>query len=68
MNELFERWTELKPKRIAVDPETRSEAIAASDMVRRQLCSELTELLGFIESVGMSLHDHYAEVRYICRA
>ena len=67
MNELFERWTELKPKRIAADPEIRAEAVAASDLVRRQLCTELTELLGFIESLGMSLRDHYHEVRYICR-
>ena len=67
MDELFERWTKLKPKRIASDPNIRSEAVAASDLVRRQLCTELTELLGFIESLGMSLRDHYHEVRYICR-
>jgi hypothetical protein len=67
MNELFERWTELKPKRIAADPDIKSEAIAASDMVRRQLCNELTELLNFIETLGMELRDHYAEVRFICR-
>jgi TIR domain len=67
MNELFERWTELKPKRIAADPDIRSEAIATSDMVRRQLCNELTELLDFIETLGMKLRDHYAEVRFICR-
>jgi hypothetical protein len=66
IKELFERWTELKPKRIAEDEETRREARDKSDDVRRELCCELNGLLGFIESMGMSLRDHYVHVRYIC--
>ena len=66
MKELFERWTELKPKRVAQDPETRREAREESDTVRRELCQELNGLLGFIESMGMSLQDHYSHVRYLC--
>lgn len=66
MKDLFERWTELKPKRVAQDPETRREARELSDEVRRELCQELNGLLGFIESMGMSLQDHYAHVRHIC--
>jgi hypothetical protein len=58
--------TELKPKRVAQDPETRREAREESDGVRRELCQELNGLLGFIESMGMSLQDHYAHVRYLC--
>lgn len=68
MKELFERWTELKDKRIAQDAEIRADAVSRSDLVRRELCAELTELLGFIESMGMSLQDHYHHVRYICRS
>jgi hypothetical protein len=66
MKDLFERWTELKPKRIAQDPEIRQEARDESKLVRGELCGELNELLGFIESLGMQLQDHYAHVRYIC--
>jgi hypothetical protein len=66
MKELFERWTELKPKRVAQDSEIRREAREESDRVRRDLCDELNGLLGFIESMGMSLQDHYAHVRYLC--
>jgi hypothetical protein len=66
MKELFDRWTELKPRRIAQDPETRREARDQSDDVRRDLCRELEGLLGFIESMGMSLQDHYNSARYIC--
>ena len=66
MKELFERWTELKPKRVAQDLETRREARELSDDVRRELCHELNGLLGFIESMGMYLQDHYSAVRYIC--
>jgi hypothetical protein len=50
-----------------LDEVQHKRAVAASDLVRRQLCAELTELLGFIESLGMSLRDHYHEVRFICR-
>ena len=60
------RWTELKPKRIAQDLETRREAREESNEVREELCGELNGLLGFIESMGMYLQDHYAHVRYIC--
>lgn len=66
MKDLFERWTELKPKRVAQDPETRREARELSDEVRKELCQELNGLLGFIESMGMSLQDHYVHARYIC--
>jgi TIR domain len=66
MKELFERWTELKPKRYAQDEETRREAREESNEVRNELCLELKALLGFVESMGMSLQDHYAHVRYIC--
>lgn len=68
MKELFERWTELKPKRVAADPDIREEARSESDMVRRDLCAELTELLRFIESLGMRLRDHYEHVRFICKS
>lgn len=66
MKELFERWTELKPKRIAKDPDICREAREESDFVRMELCSELNGLLGFIESMDMYLQDHYVHVRYIC--
>ena len=66
MKDLFERWTELKPRRVAQDPETRRDAREESNDVRRDLCQELNGLLGFIESMGMSLQDHYSHVRYIC--
>jgi TIR domain len=66
MQVLFERWTRLQPKRIAQDSETRREARKESNKVRGELCRELDGLLGFIESMGMSLHDHYNNVRWIC--
>ncbi|HEV7999741.1 MAG TPA: TIR domain-containing protein [Planctomycetaceae bacterium] len=66
MKDLFERWTELKPKRVALDHQIRLEARKESDEVRHELCGELNELLRFIESMGKSLQDHYRHVRYIC--
>ena len=66
IKELFERWTELKPKRNSQDEETRRDARDRANEVRSELCRELNGLLGFIESMGMSVEDHYAHVRYIC--
>lgn len=68
MSELFDRWTELKVKRVSRDSIVRERATAESDLVRQELCMELTALLDFIESMGMSLLDHYYHIRYICRA
>lgn len=66
MKELFERWVELKPKRVSRDPEIRREAIEESDDVRRELCHELNELLDFFYSMGKQLYDHYGDTRFIC--
>jgi hypothetical protein len=66
MKELFDRWTELKPKRVARDAEIRRGAREESDAVRQDLSQELNGLLGFIESMGVSLQDHYRHVRYLC--
>lgn len=66
MKVLFERWTELKEKRYAQDPDIRREAREQSDEVRKNLCGELNGLLSFIESLGKSLRDHYVHVRHIC--
>jgi hypothetical protein len=68
MKELFERWVELKPKRVARDPDTKREAQEESDDVRRNLCQELGELLDFLLSMGKSLHDHYDHIRHICKS
>jgi hypothetical protein len=40
MKDLFERWTELKPKRVAQDPQTRREARRESNQVRQELCQD----------------------------
>jgi hypothetical protein len=67
MKELFERWTELKPKRYAQDPQTRQEAREESDNVRTELCMELNGLLGFIESLAerISLFGEYGLVNQL---
>lgn len=67
MQELFERWTEIKPKRVARDHEIKERACKESDLILTDLCSELTELLDFIEFMGMRLYDHYMHVRFICK-
>lgn len=66
MDEMFDRWVELKPKRVSRDPEIKEEAIEESDRLRRDLCRELRELLNFIESMGKRLYDHYSHIVYIC--
>jgi hypothetical protein len=67
MKELFERWLELKPKRVSRDPDIKREAQEESDDVRRDLCQQLNEILDFLTSIGKHLHDHYDHVRHICR-
>ena len=68
MQDLFDRWTELKPRRSAMDGDVRERARTESDSVLTELCSELNELLDFIEFMGMQLYDHYMHVRFVCRS
>jgi hypothetical protein len=67
LKDLFERWVELKPKRVSRDPEIKREAQEESNDVRRDLCEQLRELLDFIVSMGKHLHDHYHHIRFICQ-
>lgn len=67
MQDLFERWVMLKPRRTAADDAIRQAACTESDTIKRDLCAELTGLLNFIESLGKSLYDHYHHVRFICQ-
>ncbi len=67
MKDLFDRWTELKPKRVARDEQVREKARRESDEIRQDLCAELNGLLDFIATLGKYLEDHYYHVRFICK-
>lgn len=67
MNDLFDRWVELEPKRSARDPEIRQTAITESEEVRRQICEKLNQILGYLALLGKHLEDHYHHVRFICQ-
>jgi hypothetical protein len=66
MADLFDRWTELYPKRTAADGAVRDKARADLDILRQELCQELKSILDFLQRVGLSLHDHYAHIHQIC--
>jgi hypothetical protein len=66
MEDLFERWVEIYPKRTARVPEVREKARRELEEVRNDLCYELGEILAFLGSMGKHLHDHYQHVLNIC--
>lgn len=66
MNDLFDRWTELRPKSEARDEYIKEEARNEMSKVRTALCNELNSILDFLESMGKQLQDHYHHVRFIC--
>lgn len=66
MQDLFDRWTELEPKRVARDPVLRKDAFRESEEVRQDLCKQLNKILNFVAFMGKQLHDHYHSVRFIC--
>jgi hypothetical protein len=47
MKDLYDRWTELAPKRTAADDIVRRRARNESEDVRRDLCSVLHQLFAF---------------------
>lgn len=67
MNDLFDRWVELEPKRSARDPEVRQASQVESEEVRHQICEKLNQILGYLAFLGKHLEDHYYHVRFICQ-
>jgi hypothetical protein len=66
MQELFDRWTETWPKRYAKDAKVCQRAESELVGIKPKLCEVLNHILGFVESMGKELDDHYLHVRYIC--
>jgi hypothetical protein len=64
--DLFDRWTEERPKRTARDPGVRERAMRELENIKADLCSELNELLDFFAGNQWSLDDHYLAIRHIC--
>jgi len=67
MNDLFERWVELEPKRSARDPDVKQMARKESDEVRRDICDRLNQIFAYLAFMGKHLEDHYHHVRFICQ-
>lgn len=67
MKDLFDRWTELQPKRVSRDSEVKRNARQESEDIRRDLCEELNQILRFMDFLGKNLLDHYSHVRFICK-
>ncbi len=66
MNDLFDRWTELRPKSEDRDEFVKEDARKEMSEIRKSLCVELNSILDFLGSMGKHLDDHYHHVRYIC--
>ena len=63
MNNEFERWTMLLPRRATL---TGSE-LEVYEQSGRIMCQDLSHILDFIEyTLGKNLHDHYNGIRYAC--
>jgi len=67
MNDLFDRWVELEPKRSARDPQIKENARKESEEVRQDICDRLNQIFNYLGYMGKHLEDHYHHVRFICQ-
>jgi TIR domain-containing protein len=67
MNDLFDRFTELEPKRTARDPDVRQRARRESEEVRQDICERWSKILRYLALLGKHLEDHYQHVEFICQ-
>lgn len=67
MNDLFDRWVELEPKRWARDPEIKANARKESEEVRQEICCNLNQIFNYLRYMGKHLEDHYHHVQFICQ-
>jgi hypothetical protein len=58
----FDRWNMLYPRRATLT--VGEEQVLKSSA--KQMCHDLTNIIGFLTAIGKDLQDHYAEVSYIC--
>ncbi len=66
MNDLFDRFTELEPRRTARDTEVRRRARVESEEVRQDICENWRKILSYLAFLGKHLDDHYSYVEFIC--
>lgn len=63
MNNEYERWTALRPRRRTLTASERQEYESSG----REMCAELRNILDFIEqTLGKDLQDHYRGIRFAC--
>jgi hypothetical protein len=63
MENEFERWTMLHPRRRTLTSREMEDYMAAG----REMCADLGQILDFIEvGLGKYLQDHYVAIRYSC--
>jgi hypothetical protein len=66
MDDLFDRFTELEPRRSARDPDVRQRAKDESEAVRQEICEKWRNILSYLAFLGKHLNDHYQHVQFIC--
>jgi hypothetical protein len=67
MSASFALWTAVYPQRDqSPDPLTNAKVKAQLDALSKSMCGDLGQILGYLESLGKNLQDHYAHIRYIC--
>jgi hypothetical protein len=62
----FSIFTEVYPQLALADPVTKAKLKAHLRPIIDQMCKDLENIFGYLNSLGKQLHDHYANIRYAC--
>lgn len=62
----FSIFTEVYPQLALTDPVTKAKLKAQLRPIIDQMCKDLENIFGYLNSLGKHLHDHYANIRYAC--
>ena len=67
MQKNYQLWIMVYPKRDqSPDPMVNAQVNQQLKETAKRMCSELGRILGYLDSIGKHLEDHYGEVRYVC--
>jgi hypothetical protein len=67
MDRHYQLWITVYPKRDqSPDPMVNAQVNQQLKETAKRMCSDLGHILGYLDSLGKDLQDHYAHVRYVC--
>jgi hypothetical protein len=67
MQRQYDLWVAVYPTcDVSPDPVVNAQVRQRLNDIARKMCDDLGKILGYLDSIGKNLEDHYGHIRYLC--